>query len=126
MSGKKPRPPWHAEAIRMRSAEPKPSIPDIAAMLGQKVDAVRYALNEGGERDRCMAKDVRRYAEGRRVLRSADSAKATAYHKGLVVSVHKPRSITRVLADPEVKAQALKDFAAGKIDRDALMRRISV
>lgn len=124
MSGKKPRPPWHAEAIRMRSASPHPTISEIAAMLGQKVDAVRYALNENGERDRCLAKDKRRAREERAARPSIGKRGPQIKSETHMTAPHKPRAVAKVLADPEVKSQALKDFAAGKIARDELMRRI--
>lgn len=115
-------PPWHAEAIRMRSAEPRPSFVEIADALGRSVQAVRYACDENGEKVRQRAKDARKREQCRLGIIMPGNPRGYSSF----VEFHKPRTIAQLLADRETKMAALREFAACRIPREEMMRRISV
>ena len=90
---------WQAEARRMR-AQGKAS-DEIAALIGKTVSAVRA------------------------VLRGTPRPPAGVLGAGArLVEPHAPRT-PRVILDQDTVRSATADFAAGRIDRDELLRRIA-
>lgn len=109
--------PYLAEARLMRLEIPQPSYADIARRLGKESGMIRWALDENGERAQTAERVRRQRKRGPR-------SRAGKLHSD-VAAPHQPRLVKRILADPAVKRQAVEDFAAGRIGREEMMRRIT-
>lgn len=88
----------------------------IAARMGVVYTTVRYILDPEGERKR------RAYLVGaRRSARELVAAISTLPPGPVYPPVRR-----KLLADPQTKMAAVRDFAVGAIDRSELMKRITV
>jgi hypothetical protein len=87
---------------------------EIAQRLGQTVKMVTWVLDENGEKA----------AAARRVRKSRALVKGRLSFEAALPSRPKPPSRPSALARSEAIRAAAREFAAGRIDRAELMRRI--
>jgi hypothetical protein len=97
------------EARRLRAEPLKMGFAAIAKAVHRSESTVREFFDENGEKQRKKEREA--------TFRTGGTV------AGKVFTGREPR---KVLVDPETKNKALALFAAGKIDREALMRVITV
>lgn len=99
------------------------SLRAIAKRYGVTASGVYYAIVPGGR----IPKTHHRKKGAFHVacLPERHRAERKAIHQGNFVEEHNPRVIEQVLSPPAERMEAARLFAAGKIDRAELMRRIS-
>lgn len=110
-----PAPAWYADARKFRDSGM--SVRAIARIVGRNESVVRQYLDENGEKER-----------KRERVRRANKSAFEIGHRGATeeVKLFSGREPRRILADAETKREAVALFAASKIDRAALMMRITV
>jgi len=108
----RPSPEWHAECKRLRAAGS--TCTQIAAALGKTLGAVKWVLDENGERAASLHRT--------RMQRGTYDG---VHHAATAIEKHKPRVPSR---RGDEWAQMVRDataaFAAGEIDRAEMMRRL--
>lgn len=111
--------PWHAEAKRLRAGGL--GVLAIALAIGKSPPAVRWCLDEHGEREttrqrarRSRAGINRTYSAG---VAAPTSGAREAYDRPHEFIVHHAeRKIRRILPPAAIKNRALKAFASHEID----------